>query len=76
MAEEGQVTLHTHLLAGHPVRDIVELAAELKVDLLVIGATGHSAVRANDRKSGGWCRATRPMPGAGGEKSVEIISST
>jgi nucleotide-binding universal stress UspA family protein len=44
MAEEGQVKLHTHLLAGHPVRDIVELAAELKVDLLVIGATGHSAL--------------------------------
>jgi len=31
-------------LAGHPVRDIVELAAELKVDLLVIGATGHSGL--------------------------------
>ena len=44
MAEEGQVMLHTHLLTGHPVRDIVELAAELKVDLLVIGATGHSAL--------------------------------
>jgi nucleotide-binding universal stress UspA family protein len=26
------------------VRDIVGLAAELKVDLLVIGATGHSAL--------------------------------
>ena len=44
MAEESQVHLQTHVLAGHPVRDIVELAAELGVDLLVIGATGHSAV--------------------------------
>jgi nucleotide-binding universal stress UspA family protein len=44
MAEEQQVPLHTHVVAGHPVRDIVELAAELKVDLLIIGATGHSAL--------------------------------
>jgi nucleotide-binding universal stress UspA family protein len=44
MAEESQVHLQTHVLAGHPVRDIVELAAELGVDLLVIGATGHSAL--------------------------------
>ena len=42
MAEESRVTLHTDVLAGHPVRDIVELAAELKVDLLVIGSAGHS----------------------------------
>jgi nucleotide-binding universal stress UspA family protein len=44
MAEESHVYLQTHVLAGHPVRDIVGLAAELKVDLLVIGATGHSAL--------------------------------
>lgn len=44
MAEESQVKLHTHLVPGHPVRDIVDLAAELKVDLLVIGARGHSAI--------------------------------
>jgi nucleotide-binding universal stress UspA family protein len=42
MAEESGVKLRTHVLAGHPVRDIVELAAGLKVDLLVIGAAGHS----------------------------------
>ena len=42
MAEENGVKLRTHLLAGHPVRDIVELAAGLKVGLLVIGAAGHS----------------------------------
>ena len=44
MAEESHVKLHTHVVAGHPVRDIVKLAADLNVDLLVIGATGHSAL--------------------------------
>jgi nucleotide-binding universal stress UspA family protein len=44
MAEESHVRLDTHVIAGHPVRVIVELAKELKVELLVIGATGHSAV--------------------------------
>lgn len=43
MADDQHLKLQTHVLAGHPVRDIVELAAELKADLLVIGATGHSA---------------------------------
>jgi len=42
MAEQQQVNLRTHVLAGHAVRDIVRLAAELQADLLVIGATGHS----------------------------------
>jgi nucleotide-binding universal stress UspA family protein len=44
MAEEHHVKLQAHVLAGHPVRDIVGLAAELKADLLVIGATGHSGI--------------------------------
>jgi len=44
MAETSQIELKTHILTGHPVRDIVKLAAELNVDLLVIGATGHSAL--------------------------------
>jgi nucleotide-binding universal stress UspA family protein len=44
MAAQHQVKLQTHVLAGHPVRDAVRLAAELKVELLVIGATGHSAL--------------------------------
>jgi len=44
MAETSGLTLHTHLLAGHPVRTIIELARELQADLLVIGATGHSAL--------------------------------
>jgi nucleotide-binding universal stress UspA family protein len=44
MAEQSQVNLVTHVLAGHPVRDIVKLAADIEADLLVIGATGHSAM--------------------------------
>jgi len=44
MAGEHHVKLKTHVLTGHPVRDVIELAKELKADLLVIGATGHSAV--------------------------------
>jgi nucleotide-binding universal stress UspA family protein len=44
MAEQSQVDVHTRVLAGHPVRDIVKLATEIKADLLVIGATGHSAM--------------------------------
>jgi nucleotide-binding universal stress UspA family protein len=44
MAEESNLNLCTHVLAGHPVRDIIKLAAELQVDLLVVGASGHSAL--------------------------------
>jgi nucleotide-binding universal stress UspA family protein len=44
LAEDNGVNLQTHVHPGHPVRDVVRLAAELKVDLLVIGATGHSAL--------------------------------
>ena len=43
MAEERQVTLHTHVITGHPVRDIITLAADLDANLLVIGARGRSA---------------------------------
>jgi nucleotide-binding universal stress UspA family protein len=42
MAEQHQVNLQAHVQAGHPVRTIVDLANELGVDLLIIGATGHS----------------------------------
>jgi nucleotide-binding universal stress UspA family protein len=44
MAEDAGVRLVVHILAGHPVRNVVELAAEIKADLLVIGARGHSAL--------------------------------
>lgn len=43
MAGVRGIELHTHVLKGHPVRDIVDLAAALKADLLVVGASGHSA---------------------------------
>jgi nucleotide-binding universal stress UspA family protein len=42
MAEEKGVTLKAHVVAGHAVRDILTLATDLKVDLLVMGGTGHS----------------------------------
>ena len=42
MANEEGVKLRTHVLAGHPVRDIVDLARDLKADLLVVGGSGHS----------------------------------
>ena len=42
LAEESHVVLRIHLMTGHAVRDIVRLAGEIKADLLVIGATGHS----------------------------------
>jgi nucleotide-binding universal stress UspA family protein len=44
MAEAASVKFYPHVLSGHPVRDVVRLAAELQADLLVIGATGHSAL--------------------------------
>ena len=44
MAEERQVSLKTNVVAGHPVRDIIDLARNLKADLLVVGAIGHSAL--------------------------------
>lgn len=44
MAEENHVKLNTHVVAGHPVRDVVKFATDLKAELLVIGARGHSAL--------------------------------
>ena len=44
MAEKSQIELQIHIRTGHPVRDVVKIAAELRADLLVIGATGHSAL--------------------------------
>lgn len=43
LAEQQHVNLKTHVVAGHAVRDILTLAADLDADLLVIGGTGHSA---------------------------------
>jgi hypothetical protein len=36
MAEKRQIQIHTHVIAGDPIGDMIELAAELKVELLVI----------------------------------------
>jgi len=44
MAEQNQVKFQSHVLAGHPVRDVVKLASDLRVDLIVVGASGHSAL--------------------------------
>lgn len=44
MAEESHVALKTHIVAGHPVRDVVKMAGDLRADLLVIGARGHSPI--------------------------------
>lgn len=43
LAAQQNVTLKTHVIAGHAVRDILTLAKDLRADLLVIGGTGHSA---------------------------------
>ena len=42
MANQSHVKLQTHVVAGHPVRDIVDFAGRIEAELLVIGATGHS----------------------------------
>jgi nucleotide-binding universal stress UspA family protein len=44
MAEHSQVKFQTHVLVGHPARDVVKLANDLNVDLIVVGASGHSAL--------------------------------
>jgi len=42
LAEKQRVELNSHVLVGHPVRSIVDLANELSTDRLLICATGHS----------------------------------
>ena len=44
IAAQSQLEIKTHVLVGHPVRVIVELAREIPADLLVIGAVGHSGL--------------------------------
>ena|SRR5882724_5946053 len=43
-AKRSGLDLHVHVLSGHPVRMIVDLVPQIGADLLVIGATGHSAL--------------------------------
>jgi nucleotide-binding universal stress UspA family protein len=42
-AARGQ-KLETHVIVGHPARDVAALAERLPADLLIIGATGHSEI--------------------------------
>ena len=42
MADQSHVKLQTHVVAGNPVRDIVDFAGRIEAELLVIGASGHS----------------------------------
>jgi nucleotide-binding universal stress UspA family protein len=44
LAKAADLDLRVHILSGHPVRIIVELASSIGADLTVIGATGHSAL--------------------------------
>jgi nucleotide-binding universal stress UspA family protein len=43
-AQQNSVSMKVHVVSGHPVRMIVDLVNEIGADLLVIGATGHSAL--------------------------------
>ena len=44
LAAAAGLELKVHIRSGHPVRVIVDLVPEVGTDLLVIGATGHSAL--------------------------------
>ena len=44
LAEKSHVKLHTHVLAGHPARNVIKLASDLGADLIIVGASGHSAL--------------------------------
>ncbi|TAN56851.1 MAG: universal stress protein [Magnetospirillum sp.] len=44
LAKLKRVKLEVHILAGHPVRTIVDFVKENAVDHLVIGFMGHSAL--------------------------------
>jgi nucleotide-binding universal stress UspA family protein len=43
LAEESHIRLRTHLLIGHPVHNVIKLSIDLKADLIIVGASGHSA---------------------------------
>jgi nucleotide-binding universal stress UspA family protein len=60
LAEESHIRLRTHLLTGHPARNIIKLASDLKADLIIVGASGHSAL--HDRMIGS--RAQKILPHA------------
>ena len=43
-AEERKVELHTHVLVGHPADQILKWAPQHRVDLIVVGHRGRSAI--------------------------------
>jgi nucleotide-binding universal stress UspA family protein len=44
LAGKSHVDLQTHVLAGHPAHKVIKLATDLSADLIVVGASGHSAL--------------------------------
>lgn len=44
LAEKDHVKLRTHVLVGHPARTVLKVANDLGADLIVVGASGHSAL--------------------------------
>ena len=44
LAEESRVKLRTHVLTGHPVHNVIKLATDINADLIIVGASGHSAL--------------------------------
>jgi len=44
LAEESHIDLRTHFRTGHPVHNVIKLAIDLNADLIVVGASGHSAL--------------------------------
>jgi len=44
LADESHVKLRSHVLTGHPVHNIIKLATDLNADLIIVGASGHSAL--------------------------------
>jgi nucleotide-binding universal stress UspA family protein len=44
LAEKSHVKLLTHVLVGHPARSVIKLAKDLGADLIIVGASGHSAL--------------------------------
>ena len=44
LAEKSHVKLLTHVLVGHPARSVIKLGKDLGADLIIVGASGHSAL--------------------------------
>lgn len=44
LAEKSHVKLLTHVLVGHPARNVIKLANDLGADLIIVGASGHTAL--------------------------------